>query len=538
MRHQTIHRLFVGSVAASMTVMLGASPRSASDQNTARRRLSSTELARQTTPSVVTILTKASQGSGVVVDAAGVVVTNLHVIRGQSQVSVKLANGDIYDDVSVVDVDERKDLVLLKIKAFGLPAAPLGNSDQVSTGDHVVVIGSPRGMDLTVSDGLVSAVRDSGEGYKLFQTSAAASPGSSGGGMFNEYGELVGILSLKLTTGENINFAVPVNYLRGLMSTQPSMTLAQLAARFPAASTAAPSGQPTSTPAAPSPAFLKLQSLLGNARYKNEKATDTSWLVRFSGNHAQQLTVYISEYRGFALAQGIAAKNVSLSPPQMEQLLKANLNTDLVRMSVSADKSLIVLGEADLRLLDVAGLEQLVDEVASGVDNAFDFVEKGGGAVMGSRPALKGPPSGRLRTLSILQGHAEIDYDSSHWKPQETGEAGIYQFAHDSNAAYTRVISERVEIPIDKFGDVALANVRKADPNARETQRGWRTVNGKRLLYLEFEATLNNLPITYYGHYYSDPSGSVQIIGWTHKTVIDAYRDDIEMFVSGFQVKK
>src|SRR4029077_1447787 len=171
--------------------------------------------------------------SGVIVDATGVFVTNFHVIRGDATASVKLANGDVYDDVSVVDVDERKDLVLLKIKAFGLVPAALGNSDQEQAGDRVILIGSPRGLEQSVSDGLISAVRDSGEGYRLFQTSAAASPGSSGGGMFNEFGELIGIVSSKITNGENLNFGIPVNYMRGLLSLQSRMTLAELAAKIP-----------------------------------------------------------------------------------------------------------------------------------------------------------------------------------------------------------------------------------------------------------------------------------------------------------------
>ena len=121
----------------------------------------------------------------------------------------------------------------LKIKAFGLTAAPFGNSDQISVGDNVIVVGSPSGLDQTVSSGVVSAIRDSGEGYRLFQTSAAASPGSSGGGMFDGLGRLVGIVSSKLTAGENLNFAIPVNYVRGLNSSQIRMTLAELAKKFP-----------------------------------------------------------------------------------------------------------------------------------------------------------------------------------------------------------------------------------------------------------------------------------------------------------------
>src|SRR5438552_3403812 len=175
----------IQSVGLSAVVITTLHALPSSPEQATRRRLTSSELAKQLSPSIVTILTKGSQGSGVVVDPSGVVVTNLHVIRGETQVSVKLSNGDVYDDLAVVDVDERKDLVLLKVKAFGLPAVPLGNSDQIAVGDRVILIGSPRGLDLTLSDGLISAVRDSGEGYRLIQTNAAASPGSSGGGMFN-----------------------------------------------------------------------------------------------------------------------------------------------------------------------------------------------------------------------------------------------------------------------------------------------------------------------------------------------------------------
>ena len=110
--------------------------------------------------------------------------------------------------------------MLLKINAFNLTPATLGDSGQVQVGEKVVLIASPQGLDLTVNEGVISASRNSGEGYQLFQTSAAASPGSSGGGMFNEYGELIGIVSFKLPSGENLNFALPVNYVRGLLSTE------------------------------------------------------------------------------------------------------------------------------------------------------------------------------------------------------------------------------------------------------------------------------------------------------------------------------
>jgi putative serine protease PepD len=208
------------------SVVLAAAPSSASFmdvQRTAaaprRTPLAPAALSRKASPSIVTITTPEGQGSGVVVDPSGVIVTNLHVLRGQTQASVKLANGDIYDDVSVIDVDARKDLLIVKIKAVDLTPAAIGNSDLVTIGDRVVLIGSPRGLDRTVSDGLISAIRDSGEGYRVLQTSAAASRQQRRRDVQrirrahrDRHGEK--------TNGENLNFGIPVNYVRGLLSTQ------------------------------------------------------------------------------------------------------------------------------------------------------------------------------------------------------------------------------------------------------------------------------------------------------------------------------
>ena len=100
-----------------------------------------------------------------------------------------------------------------------------------AVGEDVVLVGSPQGLNLTVSEGVISAVRDSGDGYSLLQTSAPASPGSSGGGMFNAYGELIGIITSQRSDGQNLNFGVPINYARGLLATEATMTLTELAER-------------------------------------------------------------------------------------------------------------------------------------------------------------------------------------------------------------------------------------------------------------------------------------------------------------------
>jgi trypsin-like peptidase len=181
---------------------------------------------------LVTIATDTGFGSGVVVDSNGVIVTNLHVIRGASKASVRLADGDVYDSVSVVDFNVRMDLAVVRIQGFKLAAVELGDSDGLVVGEPVFAIGAPKGLAQTISEGIVSAVRDSGDGYRVVQTTAALSPGSSGGGLFDRLGRLIAVTTFRIKDGESLNFAVPINYARGMLSTTSTLTLEQLNARL------------------------------------------------------------------------------------------------------------------------------------------------------------------------------------------------------------------------------------------------------------------------------------------------------------------
>src|SRR5205823_3929410 len=112
LRSALLFVLVVVSYTATISGQAGSPVAQRGSGAQARARLSTPSLAKKASVSMVTVTTASGLGSGVIVDAAGVFVTNLHVIRGETAVSVKLANGDVYDDVSVVDVDERKDLVI------------------------------------------------------------------------------------------------------------------------------------------------------------------------------------------------------------------------------------------------------------------------------------------------------------------------------------------------------------------------------------------------------------------------------------------
>jgi hypothetical protein len=190
-------------------------------------------------PAVVFIKGESSagtiSGSGLIVSRDGKIATNLHVIRDLKNAGVQLAGGEIFDTVSVLAFDDRKDLAIIKIAGFDLPIVELGNYIEVRSGERVVVIGSPRGLQGTVTTGVVSAVRDdpAGTGFKVIQTDASVNPGNSGGPLLNDRAQAIGIVRWKLQGSEGLNFAVPINYVRGMLEDlQKAMSLDELRANL------------------------------------------------------------------------------------------------------------------------------------------------------------------------------------------------------------------------------------------------------------------------------------------------------------------
>ena len=167
------------------------------------------------------------QGSGFIVTPNGAIVSNLHVVQGAAALRVKLPSGDVYKTADLVDVDDAKDIAIIKIKGFKLPTVVLGDSDKAETGDSIVAISSPEGLVNSLTTGVISGVRRL-DTHRVFQVTAPISPGSSGGALFNSNGEVIGIVTYLLRSGQNINFALPVNYARGMISDQVTTTLAKL----------------------------------------------------------------------------------------------------------------------------------------------------------------------------------------------------------------------------------------------------------------------------------------------------------------------
>ena len=162
-----------------------------------------------------------SLGSGFIIDKEGYVVTNNHVIEDADQIKVKLGDEKEFD-AQVVGRDPSTDLALLKIKAAqDLPVVKLGDSAQLKIGQWVVAIGSPFGLERTVTAGIVSAkgrVIGSGPYDDFIQTDASINPGNSGGPLINMKGEVAGINTAIVASGQGIGFAIPIDLAKGIIA--------------------------------------------------------------------------------------------------------------------------------------------------------------------------------------------------------------------------------------------------------------------------------------------------------------------------------
>lgn len=181
--------------------------------------LSVEDIVRMATPSVVTIKLfdgdgkQLGTGSGFVVSANGLIVTNHHVIDPASKADAVFANGDVLSVEGVVHEDRVKDLAIIRVRAVELRPLSLATTEDVHPGATAIALGSPLGLQLSVSTGIVSGVR-ADEGRRVIQHSAAISPGSSGSPLLDESGNVVGVNTFIVNGGDSLAFAVPVGYIK------------------------------------------------------------------------------------------------------------------------------------------------------------------------------------------------------------------------------------------------------------------------------------------------------------------------------------
>jgi serine protease Do len=166
-------------------------------------------------------LRRSSLGSGVLINKDGHILTNNHVVENATDIKVSLSDKEEFD-AKVVGRDPQTDVALIKIEAKrDLPLAPLGDSDRLQVGEWVMAIGNPFGLGNTVTVGIASAkgrIIGAGPYDDFIQTDASINPGNSGGPLFNMNGEVVGINTAIVATGQGIGFAIPINLAKGILN--------------------------------------------------------------------------------------------------------------------------------------------------------------------------------------------------------------------------------------------------------------------------------------------------------------------------------
>lgn len=176
---------------------------------------------------VVKIIAGEGQGSGVLISQEGHVVTNFHVIESSpymAKAEFEAVGGVVIErDLMLLGYDQQQDLAVLQLKnrdEMSLKPIPLGAASDVSPGQRIVTIGSPRGLMNSVSDGIVSGIRETGE-QTLIQITAPISQGNSGGALLNMKGELIGLTTFKMDESENLNFAISSKDIKSLIDNNP-----------------------------------------------------------------------------------------------------------------------------------------------------------------------------------------------------------------------------------------------------------------------------------------------------------------------------
>ena len=205
---KTALRFIFFLLAASCTV-------NAQTQNTTE------DLVKKSSDAVVLIFVSDSGkdtglGSGFIISSDGKIVTNYHVIKGADKALVKLTNGAFFPVEAVLASDPVSDLAIIKVAGKNLPTLRLGDSETVQAGERVVAIGNPLGLETTVTDGIVSALRKEATASWI-QTTAPVSPGNSGGPLLRLDGTVVGVITWNLKLGQNLNFAATSNEVSTLL---------------------------------------------------------------------------------------------------------------------------------------------------------------------------------------------------------------------------------------------------------------------------------------------------------------------------------
>lgn len=297
--------------------------------------LNGREIAKLLKPSIVYIEIFDSEGndlgaaSGVIATKDGEIFTNYHVIDGVSSAQVTLADGRVLDVTNISGYNPKYDAVVLKVNANDLQPAKFNFSSTAQIGDKIYTLGNPLGLEDTISDGLISTINRVIDGVTFIQISAPISPGSSGGALINEQGEVIGITAAGLTDGQNLNFAIPYEDFNAIKDQDLNMPLDSI-----------PSQMPVPTSSLTKPVDMNV--------------SQTVEVNGFDSNYSAEVTVEQVIRGAQALTMVKNANELNGPPKSGYEYLLAKINFKL--LDIDGGKSLYLFGEADFNLVSQNGL--------------------------------------------------------------------------------------------------------------------------------------------------------------------------------------
>jgi serine protease Do len=275
--------------------------------------MSPEKLYRYLSPSVWVVRTYDADGLSIATGSAVVtgpetLLTNCHVLKTAKRVVVR--NDNLQHDARLQYIDVARDMCQITARNLRAPSVMLADSDQLSVGQKVFALGSPRGLELTLSDGLISALRRDEDNRSLMriQTSAPISHGSSGGGLFDSAGQLIGITTSGFDDAQNLNFAIPINWLRDLAA-RSDAALRTARPSAPAATAAViPPSQPNGSGTAPIVSVMDADAVPVNAHCKEE------YRKYIAARHPKAFAIAAAGHCAWAFGTKANRPHISTSP--------------------------------------------------------------------------------------------------------------------------------------------------------------------------------------------------------------------------------
>jgi hypothetical protein len=286
--------------------------------------------------------------------------------------------------------------------------------------------------------------------------------------------------------------------------------------------------------------------LLEGSGYQYSKLTQTAWSITFRGKNRETVEVLIAPDRDDLVFLSVIADRAQLdnNAVALRQLLKANsVLPEHVTVMVDSDDDYILQTRNPLKQLNAATFKAALLTIANGADEIYGTVKTS--TVTRSTASSTGTtavssfnaPRGATQEIEILNGKVTVSINPSLWKETKSTEAIRRTFQHANGDGYAMIISERIEVSMDRLRDMALNNAREAAPDTKVVEEQRRHVNGTDVVMLRLEGTTNGIAFTYLGYYYGGPAGTVQVITYTGQNLLQEYRRDFEDFLNGFHLK-